>query len=274
MQENTKYSFKASFHESLGLSVYYCGFEQCSPSHFWGPALRDHYLIHFIAEGAGKFTCRSKTYYLSEGDGFFVEPGEMAFYQADNENPWKYYWVGFSGIDASRLIGAAGISSSSPIFKCDNIPETISLFKSIYNSKGNNLHNELSMTAGLYDLFAKLIKNSNMPDGRKQQNRNYVEMAIKFVEHNFSRPISVTDIADNAGISRSHLYRLFVQQIGMTPNEYLVKYRIDIACKLLSENRINISEAACSSGFSDPLYFSRVFKKIKKVTPTEYIKSN
>ena len=62
------------------------------------------------------------------------------------------------------------------------------------------------------------------------------------------------------------------EETKMTPNEYLVQFRIANACKLLKSSNVNISEAAYSSGYSDPLYFSRVFKKIKGITPTEFVK--
>lgn len=236
----------------------------------WGPALRNHYLIHFVAAGKGRIIINDTEYSLQKGDGFITTPNKVAFYEADSEQPWEYYWVGFNGVDASRLVSAAGMSGSSPCFRCEDMQRIIDLIMDIYDSKGSSLHNEVAMSGALYRFFAYLIEQSGSefdPSGRID---DYIELAVRYIEHNYSQPISVSDIAASAGISRSHLYRLFVQGLGITPNEYLVQYRINTASELLREKQINVSEAAYSSGFSDPLYFSRVFKKIKGVTPSKY----
>lgn len=58
--------------------------------------------------------------------------------------------------------------------------------------------------------------------------------------------------------------------MSMSPNEYLTRFRIDEACVLLRSQGLSVSEAAFSSGFSDQLYFSRVFKRYKGVPPSKY----
>ena len=59
----------------------------------------------------------------------------------------------------------------------------------------------------------------------------------------------------------------------MTPNEYLTKYRINKAADLLKDENLSVGEAAYSSGFSDQLYFSRVFRKLKGVPPSKFAES-
>ena len=142
----------------------------------------------------------------------------------------------------------------------------------IYEGNGNALYNEVIMSSHLYRFFAELIKDTQSEANITSINTDYVSVAIKYIEYNYSNEISITDIAESAGISRSHLYRLFMSELKMTPNEYLVQFRIANACKLLKSSNVNISEAAYSSGYSDPLYFSRVFKKLKGITPTEFVK--
>lgn len=100
--------------------------------------------------------------------------------------------------------------------------------------------------------------------------RRYIEKALRFIQYNYFHSISVGDIADSVGISRSHLYRLFIEHLSMSPNEYLTRFRIDEACVLLRSQGLSVSEAAFSSGFSDQLYFSRVFKRYKGVPPSKY----
>ena len=270
MSENFKHSFWTDYHDSLGLSVYNCGFQKCDPCHSWGPAVRNHFLLHFVASGKGKFTISDREYNLSAGDGFVTFPNEMAYYAADEKEPWEYCWVGFNGVDAMRLMSAAGFNLNR-CFHCDDINSVKDMITEIYNANGSKLSDEVYMTGCIYKFMSFLININGNEVSLYQGGIDYVKAAIKYIEHNYSRQISIVDIAEAAGISRSHLYRMFMKQLNITPNEYLIKYRINIACELLKGQNINVSETAYSTGFTDPLYFSRVFKSIKGVSPSKYV---
>ena len=98
----------------------------------------------------------------------------------------------------------------------------------------------------------------------------YVEQARKYIEKNYSYPVTVEDVAVYVGISRSHLFRSFKLYMGKAPKEYLSEYRIEKACSLLKETSLSISAVAYSVGFDNNLYFSKVFKKYRKVSPSVY----
>lgn len=98
----------------------------------------------------------------------------------------------------------------------------------------------------------------------------YVEQAQKHIEKNHSYLITVEDVAVYVGISRSRLFRSFKLYTGKAPKEYLSEYRIEKACDLLRETELSISTIAYSVGFDNNLYFSKVFKKYRKVSPSIY----
>ena len=102
---------------------------------------------------------------------------------------------------------------------------------------------------------------------------SYVIEAIKYIQFNYSSDISVDDIANAVGISRSHLYRVFVSNLGQSPIDYLTEYRINEACELIKNTNLSISQIAVSVGFFDQFYFSRVFKKHTGMSPREYRKT-
>ena len=95
--------------------------------------------------------------------------------------------------------------------------------------------------------------------------------AIKYIQFNYSHDISVDDIAKAVGVSRSHLYRVFMSNVGQSPIDYLTGYRISEACSLLKNTGLSIAEIAVSVGFFDQFYFSRVFKRAKGMPPSKYI---
>ena len=107
---------------------------------------------------------------------------------------------------------------------------------------------------------------------KKEIRSTYVEKAEKYIETNYSYPVTVEDVAAYVGISRSHLFRSFQTYLGKSPKEYLSEYRIKQACHLLKETDLSVSAIAYSVGFENNLYFSKAFKKQKRVSPSEYRK--
>ncbi len=101
-----------------------------------------------------------------------------------------------------------------------------------------------------------------------------VDNAVRFLRGNYATPFNASRTAQAAGISPSHLRRLFDRWIGVPPKRYHTRYRIDQAQGLLREQSLSISEVAHHMGFSDPSHFSRVFKRITGVTPSEYQEAN
>ena len=96
-------------------------------------------------------------------------------------------------------------------------------------------------------------------------------MAIyQYLEKNYLQQINITQISEDFHINASYLSQLFKKEMNCTFTEYLTNKRIEYSCKLLLETDLKINEIAEMSGFSDYFYFSRVFRRIKKCTPTEY----
>lgn len=265
-----RHSFTQAFHSSLGLAVYSCGIQKCSAGHAWGPAVRDHYLIHCVTSGKGVFSFGGKDYYLSGGDGFLLTPGVVASYAADSESPWQYCWIGFNGTDAKRLVEQTGLSYENPVFHFSGtaLPDRL---EQICHLSCATHSNEARVEAGLLLFLADLMDAFGTSSAAHHASGyEYVQKAARFIEYNYSRSIDVEDIAASVGISRSHLYRLFMENISVPPNEYLMRCRMNKAAALLEEGRLSVGEVASSTGFSDQLYFSRVFKKYMGVPPSQY----
>ncbi|HCC34568.1 MAG TPA: AraC family transcriptional regulator, partial [Ruminococcaceae bacterium] len=205
-----KHSFKATLRENMGLSVYNCGYQKCEPLYSWGPAVRDHYLIHYIASGSGRLHCGGHEYSLKEGDGFITAPLQMIYYQADAIEPWEYYWVGFNGADATRLINTAGLTDRQ-VFQIEKKDVILNALKKIYDSGGTRAVDDMRMTGYLYLFFSKLIGNLDEGNVGSANGYDYIQTALRYIEYNYSMDISVNDISKSVGISRSHLYRLFVK---------------------------------------------------------------
>ncbi len=266
-----KYSNKTKTRESLPIAIYNSGIQQCAPGYTWGPGLRDHFLIHHVISGKGVFTVSGVTYPVCAGDTFLIYPSEMVSYSADRQEPWEYCWVGFQGAQAKLLISQTPFSENTPVTRFENTQQIQDAILAIYNAAGSTPASELRAIGLLYVFLALLVGQKQSAPLADEPSLEYVENAVRFIAHNYSRTVDTTDIAGSVGISRSHLYRVFMKHLDMPPNEYLTRYRISRACELLERSSLPISAIAASVGYDDQLYFSRVFKKITGTPPSLYL---
>ncbi|MFV0412961.1 MAG: AraC family transcriptional regulator [Oscillospiraceae bacterium] len=271
MSDTYKQSFKKSAPENAELSVYNCGLQSCDKGYTWGPGVRDHYLVHLVITGKGSYRVNNTTHPIQAGDLFFAKPNQLISYTADLETPWEYYWVGFNGASAAHLAQQLPFMDNMPVYHAAEPDTARELLHSIFLSGGYENSDNARMTGYLYLFIAFLMQQAGKLAKRPPEiGSQYVVNAIKYIQFNYSRDISVDDIAKAVGVSRSHLYRVFIANVGQSPVEYLTQFRIGEACALLENTSLSVAEVAYSVGFFDQFYFSRVFKKEKGMPPSRY----
>lgn len=258
------------------LNVNNLGIEKCEPLHSYGPALRDHYLFHYIIDGEGDFYINENKYHLKKGQGFLICPNVVTFYAADGKNPWHYIWVGFRGIKAEKLLKYTNLSIDNPIFNY-NIKKDRDYIeyylKQMLQCDTLKYTKEIRLEGLLYLFLSEIIENSefgNNHEDEKNDNYMYIKKAVVYIENNYSRDIKVSDIASYIGLNRSYLSTIFKDKLKKSPKEFLINYRIEKACELMNRPNLSISEIARSVGYIDPLNFSKIFKKIKGSSPKKY----
>lgn len=266
---------KSGFNNEL--VPYYCGIQHCTAGHSWGPGIRDHFLIHYIIDGFGTFKINNKEYHLEKDQLFLTCPNAINSYQADETNPWSYLWIGFYGLKAEYFLKRSGLSLENPVTIYNKDDLLFNCISEMLNCKENKRSGDLKFTGLLYDFLALLIENNNdqrRVEDTKNRKEQYFQKALEFICMNYSHKISISGIAKYVGIDRKYLHYIFKSHFGMSPQEYLINYRIQIACNLLEDKSLTIGQVSHSCGYPDPLLFSKIFKKIKGVSPTEYKKNN
>ncbi len=86
----------------------------------------------------------------------------------------------------------------------------------------------------------------------------------------WDKPLQVATLAAQANISPSHFFALFKRRVGSAPMDYFTRLRMKQACRLLECTSLNVKEIATEMGYDDPFYFSRVFKSVNHVAPSDY----
>lgn len=254
------------------LTVHYCGLQQCGPGHSFGPAQRTHYLLHFIFSGEGDYHENGNIHHLTAGDVFLIRPGEATLYQADRNNPWQYGWVGFDGIDDKKILEQCNFSGNCFVCFRDYFDEIQAAFTDLINIYLLD-RNTFLLLSYLYQIFYYLSKINLLKKMPDDNDNDYVNRAIAFIEKNYSYGIKVRDIVEATGIERSYLYRLFMHKTKISPQQYLIMYRINMSLELLKRTSLTITQIALSCGFCDPSIYCRHFKKIVKRTPLSYRKN-
>ncbi|MEO3947814.1 AraC family transcriptional regulator [Gorillibacterium sp. CAU 1737] len=252
------------------LIYYYSGHDRCSPDHSWGPGLRDHYVVHYIIRGRGSFTLGNRSYPLEKGQGFVLFPEELVYYQADSEDPWYYVWIGFNGLKAGEFLQRAGLDAHHPVFDYPGLllaPERLEHFMKTDRPEPND---DLKWTGLLYQLLWGMAESGRpVPPEEQSAADGYVLRAVEFVHKNYSRKISVTDIARYAGVDRKHLHAIFKRKLQLSPQQFLIRHRMEIATEMLRLTELQIGDIARSVGYEDPFLFSRMFRKTKGEAPAK-----
>ena len=263
--ENTNRNFN-------DLYLCYCGLEKCAPLYSFGPAVRPTYLLHYVLEGQGYYYVNDNKYTVSKNQGFLIEPNVVTFYQADKDNPWTYLWIGIDGDKAKLYLNSAGLNENHLIFtyeKDDSLKEYVLEMLKHHTMSDSDA---FKIEGLLYLFFSKLCEDrKEIPSMNKEENtNNYINKAIEFIQNNYHNSIKVTDIANYICLNRSYLTSIFQNNLNMSPQKFLMKFRITKAAELLYNTNLSITNIAYSCGYSDPLAFSKAFKKIKGISPKEY----
>jgi AraC-like DNA-binding protein len=262
--------------EYTDMNIYQYGCEKCAPDHSFGPAIRDHYLIHYIADGEGIYQVGKNTYHLHKGQGFLITPNILTYYQADHKKPWQYYWIGFHGLKAQSYLETARLCMDKPIFTYDKDEAMVNCFEQLLLSDQFVNGKPIFQLGQLYIFLSLLVENAperesqNSGSYRKEQ---YIKNAVNLIQTNYSRKITISSLAHYVSLDRSYFCALFKEFTNMSPQNFLINYRMNKACEFMKTPSLSIGDIARSVGYEDPLVFSKVFKKTKGMSPKHYRKS-
>lgn len=274
IQTDTKYRFHVFQDERfVDMNLYQFGWERCVPLHHYGPAIRNHFLFHYIISGKGTLDTNEQMYELKPGQGFLLCPGQVSTYSADDKDPWVYTWVEFDGLRARECMTLAGLSEQQPIYTpagTNSIPE-------LMNALLDHAEDSPLRLIGLgMVLLDEIVQNSKtkISAGNRRLRDFYMKEAMSFIDANYQRDVSIEEIAQACGLNRSYFGRLFKETIGESPQHFLIHYRMNKAAELLKGSKISIAEVGRSVGYENQLHFSRAFKSVFGIPPMEYRRRN
>lgn len=238
------------------------GWERCAPGHAFGPAVRSHVLLHYVVSGRGVFLSGGRRYPVGPGQVFVIRPFETTTYAASEDQPWQYIWLGFeANVPLPAALGrdVLTLPQAGPLFSCvPGVPELPA-------------GREAFLCGKIWELLS-LLAGEEAPGAevRRKQAQDYVNIAKTYLETEYSRGVSVAELARRLNLDRSYFSKLFRRETGRSPQQYLTEFRLQKAAELLRDHGKTPGEAALSTGYPDVFSFSRMFKRYFGVPPTAY----
>lgn len=264
----------------VDLGLYQFGREDCDPAHSFGPAIRNHYLFHYILSGKGTFMWqdskgREHIEKLRAGQGFLITPGQITTYVADDRFPWEYCWLEFDGLRAKESLEITGLSVNDPVYTPVHHEFEEKMRDEMLYIVRNKKEAPLHLIGHLYifiDALTRSVKEYRPSTGKVKD--YYIKEALAYIEHNYMNDISVENIAESSNLNRSYFGKIFKEAVGKSPQEFLISYRMIKAAELLKLTHYSVNEIGTAVGYPNQLHFSRAFKNVYGVSPRKWRNAN
>jgi AraC-like DNA-binding protein len=234
---------------------------------------RDYQLI-YVSKG--------KAYFWNEGERHVATAGQMVLYRPHKPQRYIYYgedktevfWVHFTGNDVENILKSYGVTKE--IFLMDGGGELE------YRNLLHHMIKELQMCYTDYEeMLSTMLKqifillHRHLPKDSRIKNsqaEDEIDKAVTYFYEHYNEQIEVADYAKSHHMSVSWFIRSFKKVMGTTPAQYIMSIRLSNAQSLLESTAYNVTEISKIVGYDNPLYFSRIFKKEKGISPLQYRK--
>ncbi|WP_379359542.1 MULTISPECIES: helix-turn-helix domain-containing protein [unclassified Paenibacillus] len=249
--------------------------------HHW----HEHLEFLFIESGEAIIECGSVPIEAKPGDLIVVNSNEL-HYGISRSSDLAYHvliadisLLHSGSVDAAETKFIAPISQNQLLFSnlVRGDAATVSCMHALIGElERRDFGYEVAIKSELYRLLALLLRGhvatvlTKDEHAERMKNVARFEPVFRYIAENYQAPLTVEQLSGIAGLSRFHFSRLFKELTGRTVTEYVTAVRLDKADHLLRSTGLSVTEVAVESGFNDIYYFSRTFKKHKKVPPSKF----
>ena len=227
---------------------------------------RSDYYLFYVEHGSMELVLDDGIRLVRAGDAVLFPPHYSYHYAYKGGETLSYLWVHFTGSYVQRLLSDCGLAPQPFVGATTSTPALPVGFRSMFEifERGGALQCQ-ELACALEQLVLCLAKNTVWEARGRRLDR-----ALNYIHTAYATDLRVPQLAEMESLSNSRFITLFRQQTGVSPNEYIIKLRISIACDQLRNTRQSIKEIACSVGYPDPYFFSKLFKKKTGVSPQHY----
>ena len=265
----------------VDLNMYQFGKEQCDPAQSFGPAIRNHYLFHYVLSGTGRLMAddssgTTREYQIRSGQGFMIFPKQINTYIADPDLPWEYVWIEFDGLRAREAIETAGLTPDHPVYHAAFKDLRENMTEEMLSIAEHGSESPFHLIGHLYlfiDYLTRSAASVRLASNGKVRDF-YIKEALNYIEQSFQNDISIEEIASFCGLNRTYFGRIFKETVGKSPQQFLLSYRMAKAAELLKLTSLSVRDIGNAVGYPNQLHFSRAFKNVYGMSPREWRNKN
>lgn len=251
------------------LQVNSCGIQEAAKREF--TVLRSQgrtdYHFLYVQKGWAVVDIGGTPRRITEGNCVVFRPFARQCYSFPDEGGAITYWVHFTGTVVNEILVSLR-QDDCCIYTLRNKPVFEGLFHQLVGihrtGSEQNLQEENGILLQMIGLLADCAKD------RPKRRTGDVRTAATYICEHYQQEIDLQAVADSVNLSLSRFTHVFTDTIGVSPYRYLMNLRIARAKELLECSTLRVGEIAETVGFSDPLYFSRIFKKYSGMSPRAY----
>ena len=259
----------------------------------FGPICSSFSRIYWMEEGEAQVTFSGKKHNLTEGHLYLI-PALTSHYD-HCDGTFRQYYIHF--IDRTKHIIEYYQQYDMP-FELDITPEDKRIIHRLLElcpdiSLANPLPDTYDTSIGTLDavkrfraqpfslrmevgglitlLLSRFFGNAK---ARQKINDDRIKHTLYTIEKNMHNTLNIDNLAENVNLGKDSFIRLFRQQTGLTPTNYIIRQKIHHAQMLFIDGNHSVKEVAHFLGYDNISYFGRLFKKITEITPSEFIRQN
>ena len=225
----------------------------------------NYHLILVTVDGCGHLQIQDRGYRLTPGTVAFIPRNVPNTYQTPKDGIWEFYWIHPDGELADRFLDALAqkeicVKQVEDVRQYGaRIERIMSLCKEKTSDTGYRISSELS------DIFHDMALHFH-----HDRPQTLSERAVQYLEEHYRSPIKLEHVAAKLFVSVPYLIRVFRQEVGCTPHQYLLKHRLSCATFYLKFSDHSVDEIASMTGFSSASHFISLFRAQYGCTPGRY----
>ena len=229
------------------------------------------YLCFVVLDGEGKLEYEGKSYELKAGDGVFIDC-RKAYSHATSEKLWSLLWCHFYAPSLPSIYEKYKERGGQPVFHPEAATQITDVLTELYMlASSSDYIRDMRINERLGSLLTLLMEESWHPESRKESRKRMELVEIKkYLDDHYTEKITLDGLAEKFFINKCYLTRIFKEAYGTTINTYIKSLRITKAKQCLRFTEMSIEEIGVTVGMEDVNYFSRLFRKVEGISPTEY----
>lgn len=237
-----------------------------------GKQTHTNVIMEYCLAGSGVLHINGTAFPLEAGNCFVIPTNSAYTLTSPSPETWHSIMLEVSGTQLSYLLPQIGASKTTPVLPWCGDPIIERHFVLIHQQKEDTrLSGQIGLLSALYGLFGGLLVLNVDPLFRRplEWSNDPIAAIISYIKNNHSKNLTVTELADRLHLSRSYFFTLFKQRTGMSPQQFLVRHRLWLACRKLEQHPGRITMVANAVGY-EATVFTQAFRRTLGISPTKF----